>query len=159
MYNFKEQLGIGEEHEKELDNFFGQLFNIRSVSLEQQTKDFIDRKFSYRKDISVEYKADLKAHETGNAFIETISSDKDFSEGWAIKSKAEWLIYYIPNNKTAYLVEMSKLREKLPFFCTYKKAMGKNQTYSSHGRLVPLAELEKISRKKYHITNEYGVRF
>jgi hypothetical protein len=149
-YDFKEQLDLGEKFEKELDQYFGPRYSISNVTMEQQRLG-IDRIFKYEKEIGVEYKSDLQAHKTNNIFIETISSDKDFSEGWAVKSKADLLVYYLPIKKVAYLVEMSKLREKLPMFCSYKKASGKNNTYSSHGRLVPLDEFEKIAFKKINL--------
>lgn len=153
MYDFKQQLDIGEEFEKELDSYFSLQYSVFNVNMEKQ-KIGIDRIFRYQKEIKVEYKSDLQAHKTNNIFIETISSDKDFAEGWAVKSQADLLVYYLPKIKIAYLVEMINLRKKLPMFCTYRKASGKNGTYSSHGRLIPLEEFEKIAFKKIDLNNK-----
>jgi len=97
-YQFEAQLRKGEAYEAVLDNFFREKFDIQPVQMCDQRRG-IDRIFTSKKNgsiLKIEYKADSKAAQTGNAFIETVSVDTQQKPGWAVYSEADYLIYYIP---------------------------------------------------------------
>ena len=109
----------------------------------------IDRFFTHRptgKVDAVEYKADSVAGHTGNAFIETISKDSTNKPGWAIASKARYLVYMVTDPETIYLIAMHRLRHQLPRWQNlYRTTTAQNDGYCTHGVLVPLHELERIA--------------
>lgn len=152
MHKFVESFERGKYYERLLDKYFSCFGEIEKVSRADQRKG-IDRVFRTWDGIhTVEYKADEQAGKTGNAFIETISVDSNSAEGWAMKSQADYLIYYIPDNGQAYLLTMKSIRERLPhWIATYKKAKGVNMGYSSHGRLVPLREIARMALTAFSI--------
>lgn len=147
VYDFAAQLHQGEQYEDDLDQFFSTWYNIQKVDREQQRQG-IDRIFT-RKDngtaYRVEYKADSKASETGNAFIETISVDTTNKPGWAYSSLADYLIYYLPKDLLIYVIAFSELRKRLPRWCNYRSRRIQNNGYCTVGLLVPLDEFERIS--------------
>ena len=74
-YDFEKQFEIGTQHEQILDEYFQRYFWVEPASRQEQRQG-IDRWFQAPDGswMSVEYKADMTAGRTGNAFIETISS-------------------------------------------------------------------------------------
>jgi len=159
-YDFNTKLTQGEKYEELIQNYLSPWFEIQAVSMEYQ-KNGVDRLFIYkqpikvnigddeitaRKRYSVEIKTDFTAAKTGNAFIETISVDKDSKEGWAFTSISQLLFYFIPPKKLLYAIEMPKLKRKLTDWLeAYPTRAIPNKGYSTHGVLVPLNELEDIS--------------
>lgn len=147
-YDFNGQLGKGQDAEKFLDAHFSDKFTIRDVTMEEQRRG-IDRFFERKEDgktISVEYKADWKAQGTGNAFVETISVDKENKPGWALYSQADYLLYYIPGPEVIYVMKPCDVREKLEGWTKrYRKGKSPNKGYFTIGVLVPLMEFEKCS--------------
>jgi len=145
-YDFKQQLTKGEKGEKNLDAFFAERYEIEPVSMDLQRQG-IDRIFTNRetgKRHKVEYKTDWTASKTGNAFVETISVDTADKPGWAYSSKADILIYYLPQDMLVYVVEFPILRRLLPRWettCVSRKIP--NNGYMTHGLLVPLDEFER----------------
>jgi hypothetical protein len=150
MYDFAQQLAIGEAWEDRLDAFFLERFPVRILraSREEQRKG-IDRLFVSR--ISgaidtVEYKADTLAGRTGNAFVETVSVSSTGRPGWALASQAKYLVYLVTEPETIYFVAMAALRAKLPVWKRlYREAAAQNDGYETRGLLVPLDELERIA--------------
>ncbi len=149
VYRFDEQLKQGQQREAELDNFFRRWFVVTSATPAQQ-RDGIDRVFTDKRTgvrCSVEYKADERAGETGNAFIETVSVDRQGKLGWALRSLAQVLVYYVPGKPAAiYMLTMVRLRGQMERWGReYPAAEAQNEGYKTRGVLVPLAELERIA--------------
>ena len=157
VHDFGESLSRGEGGEDLLDSFFSKWYDIKPATREEQRQG-IDRHFT-RLDTGdhslVEYKTDWKASETGNAFIETVSVDTADKAGWAHTSKADWLVYFLPNSKVIYIAPFGKLREALPeWLATYPVRPAINRGYNTHGVLVPLAEFEKCTVRTYRLEDD-----
>jgi hypothetical protein len=147
-YQFQPQLAQGEAGERKLDEHFAQWFTIRLATMEEQRQG-IDRIFT-RAPVSfpVEYKTDSRAHQTGNAFIETMSVDTSNKAGWAYTSQAQWLCYYVPGPEVVYIVAFRRLRTALKRWTDhYPTRRIPNHGYHTHGLLVPLDELERIAQR------------
>lgn len=148
VYDFNTQLTKGEKAELELDAHFRNEFQVHRVSDEQQ-RNGLDRVFiqhvrGRKKAWLVEYKADWAASKTGNAFVETVSIDRDNKPGWAYTSMADYLMYYLPNDLLIYIFTLKKLRAKLAgWLKNYPTRKIPNQGYSTVGVLVPLYEFEQ----------------
>ena len=148
-YDFKEQLAEGQAYERRLDQHFSQFnIEIRPATMDEQRQG-IDRYFTHRttgKVDAMEYKADSLAGRTVNAFIETISVDTTGKPGWAVASKARYLVYLVTEPETIYLIDMRALHVALPVWkARYPVRQAQNFGYRTHGVLVPLHELERIS--------------
>jgi hypothetical protein len=149
-YNFADQLSHGERGETFLDRYFSRWFRIQPSTPEEQRLG-IDRHFHHLKshdEFTVEYKTDSTAARTGNAFIETVSVDSDQKAGWAFTSQADRLLYYVPGKRVVYILKMTAIRARLPFWlATYALREVPNNGYHTHGLLVPLAELERCAER------------
>lgn len=148
MSEFAKSLEVGERHEAVLDRFFGRCIDIRKASAKGQ-RFGIDRWFLvdgiWR---PVEYKADSRASQTGNAFIETISVDTRQVPGWVYTSKSYYLAYFLPSDLLCYWILFSVLRQQLhTWLAAYPVRKVTNRGYRTHGLLVPLFELEQISQE------------
>ena len=159
-YDFATQLAKGKEVERKLDLFFADQFDrIEEVTMLYERKG-IDR--VYWKDgrsWDVEYKADFKAHATGNFFAETVAygtyEDGQFKTGkpgWVFTSQADILIYVVMSPKeeeglgTAYLARPRDLRAWMDAWAErYRSVQVRNNGFQGRGLLVPLRELEKVS--------------
>lgn len=146
IYNFDDSLKESEKFEEYLDKYFSRFYEIKKVNQDMQRKG-IDRIFiSKEKEILIEYKADKITKKTRNVFIETISNDSNFSEGWAVKTQADYIIYHCIGINI-YVIPSNTIREKLPEWIEkYPKKTCQNKTYCSYGRLIPIHEIEKISK-------------
>lgn len=147
-YNFESQLQKGETHEQTLDGYFSDRFTISPVSMDEQ-RHGIDRTFVNRETgatLKVEYKADSKAASTGNAFVETVSVDTTHKAGWAFTSQADFLVYFVPPDATAYVIRTPILKGKVVGWSEkYPERSIPNNGYNTIGILVPLSEFEKIA--------------
>lgn len=149
-YDFQKQLAKGEAAERQLDEHFGQWFDITPATDAEQ-RSGIDRWWDDRlveRRWSVEYRTDFVAHKTHNAFVETVSVEGRRA-GWAYTSQANWLVYYIPGGDydLAYLLDIASLRRNaLPTWeKRYPLKAVQNVGYVARGLLVPLHELEKYA--------------
>src|SRR5690606_37376681 len=91
QYDFQKQKGVGDAGESILDTYFISLgYRVEEVNMAEQRKG-IDRivKKPDGEVIKLEYKTDALTAKTGNVFIETISSTKSGSLGWALKTQAD----------------------------------------------------------------------
>ena len=157
MKNFTTDLKRGELGEAQLDAFFGQYWAIQPATSAQQSQgidrafyDLHTRQFAF----SVEYKFDARAGQTGNAFIELVSSDATGQLGWAFTCTADRLFYCVPANLLVYVLDPTRLRRLLPAwvraYCKSLRAVpnqGRFQAYNTIGILVPLRELEAIAEQ------------
>ena len=151
-YDFHQQLSQGEDDEAVLDAFFSRFYAIETATAELQRLG-IDRIFTARANgmrKSVEYKSDVTAARTGNAFIETISVDTAGKKGWAFTCCAQYLVYYVPPTGVAYVWQVTRIKEQLPAWLAEPErypvreipnARG-TDLYRTHGVLVRLTELE-----------------
>lgn len=152
-YAFQDQLNHGQRYELALDRYFGQFYDIEPASMNLQRMG-VDRIFKTPGTTVQEfweYKADMSAHRTGNSFIETVSVDKGgsvVSHGWAIKTIAHRLVYYITEARLAYVLDPVQVRAKLPVWeARYKSMHCQNKGYRSHGILVPLHNFRGIAQQ------------
>ena len=145
-YIFGTQKARGDAGELFLDRWFSTEYEIQPAIREQQRRG-IDRIFTHRrtgKRLSVEYKTDYRAAQTGNAFVETVSVDTAGKAGWAHSSVADYLIYYIPGDGLIYVISLEVLRRELSRWVhAYPHRAAQNEGYATHGVLVPLDEFER----------------
>ncbi len=148
IYDFKTQLDKGQKAEQLIDALLEANFRIERATREQQRQG-IDRILTHWQTGQLwraEYKADLRAKNTGNAFVETISVDRDLKLGWAITSEADLLFYYIPGDGLIYILRFEALRMNLPrWIRRYPLRTIQNRGYATHGILVPLHEFEVLA--------------
>lgn len=155
VYDFDRQMRQGDEAALFLDTFFrGKGYTIREATRDEQRAG-IDRAFTSPRDGKtwlVEYKADSAAARTGNAFIETISVDAAGKMGWALTAKADILVYYVPPTGTIYVIQFKAIQWELPrWIRDYPPRHAQNNGYSTHGIIIPLAELEKAAMRVYQV--------
>src|SRR6266849_8385777 len=146
-YAFWQQLARGATGEAFLDWFFSPA-NIISEPIGAQ-QDGYDRLYEPRDgspSFTAEYKTDRVAARTNNAFVETVSVDRDAKRGWAYTSQAAYLSYFIPRPLSlVYVMPLSSLRAQLSRWeRVYREQSVRNVGYLTKGRIVPLAEFEAI---------------
>lgn len=151
MYQMGEQLAQGEGAEARLDRHFAARCIIQSATRAQQRMG-IDRLFTHRQTeitYTIEYKTDWTAGRTGNAFIETVSVDREQIPGWAYTAQAEWLVYFVPVHLQIYLIAFADLRTQLPVWLVSCKAAPPipNAGYNTLGILVPLRLLAQSASR------------
>lgn len=117
-------------------------YKIR-VATQQEEARGIDRFFtkSSGEKFSVDYKTDSRAFTTKNAFIETISVDRPppkLALGWAIKSLADYIYYYVPPLNEVCIVKTAEIRLQLPkWLASYSIKAAPNKGYKTLGVVVP----------------------
>jgi hypothetical protein len=152
-FDFKEQLYRGEAFETVLDSVFAAQFTVQRVDMQKQ-KQGIDRVFvdSEGSSWAVEYKSDERAADTTHFFIETTSVEGR-SDGWAHKTQADFIVFYVPSFGRVYVVQTALLKEALRRFeKEYPKALAHNTEYRSQGLLVPCTEIETLADVVYVLT-------
>jgi len=146
QYDFQEQKGVGDDGESILDTFFMSLdYEVKEVGITDQ-RIGIDRIIVTPdgKELKIEYKTDTLTASTGNVFIETISSTKSGALGWALKTQADYVVYFVPDWKKALIMKPKIIRELIPTWVfTYKQKPVKNAGYFSYGIPVPWDEMKK----------------
>lgn len=147
MHSINRSLPYGQRNELRLDSM-AQSLAYKTHYHKSLEKVGIDR--IWEKDghyWSVEYKTDQKTATTGNVFIETVSVDMANKPGWAISSKAEILVYFMPGlfgADIASLVFMSNLRAQIETWKRTFRTVGVANSgmfggyYTTYGVLVPL---------------------
>lgn len=154
LHNFESSLKDSFKHDADLDSYFSRWFNIQQVGSDFQRAG-IDRIFTCkntRRRFTVEYKSDSKAAETGNAFVESVSVDIDGKDGWALTCLAQYLAYYIPPQRTIYLIQVVDLKNALIFWREkYPERKSRNEKYNTLGILVPLQEFATCAEKTFVI--------
>lgn len=147
VHQFSDRFKRGEAVARDLDEHFAERYSIRKALMKEQ-RTGIDRVFTDADGevFGVEYKADWRATETGNVFVETVSVDTQRVDGWAYTSQADWLVYAFPQERRYVLVRLAELREKLPeWLRIFPRGKARNATYHTHGVLVPLAEFASLA--------------
>lgn len=152
-YNFDEQNLQGAKGEAFLDSFFaGRGHTIQPATRGQQRLG-IDRVFLWGGKMAlIEYKTDFIAHQTGHVFVETVSVDTDDRAGWAYTSQADLLVYFIPGLRRIFVTPLEKLREQLDGWAAqYPSRPARNEAYSTHGLLVPIAEFARFASQVFDV--------
>jgi len=165
-YGFKEQLAKGEAQEAVLDAFFrGRGWKITPVDMTGQ-RSGVDRWFEISMlamPLAIEYKADFKAGDTGNAYLETVSVAKYNDDGvmyiekrgWVWTSSADYIMYYIPSNGALFVLRPEGLRDLLASDeKKYRSVPVRNRGYFGMGRLVPLDVIAGISEKRLSVLTD-----
>ncbi|MCC6904200.1 MAG: hypothetical protein IT326_00050 [Anaerolineae bacterium] len=144
-YDFDEQHEIGKRAEAFLDSIFMARGHLIQPATRGQQRLGIDRVFLRDGKVAlVEYKTDNLAHRTGHVFVETISVDSEGRAGWAYTSTADFIVYYVPGNSIAYVIPVAVLREAVSDWAKrYPERSARNDSYATHGILVPLEEFAK----------------
>jgi hypothetical protein len=147
IYDFKEQLKIGEAFERKIDDYYSKFYIIEKVGMDLQRKG-IDRIYKKQdKEIKVEYKADSQTAKTNNFFIETWSVE-NVKRGWVYTTESDY-IFYLAIGLGLYIVETIKLRNHISYVeFIYRKAYCNNKDYRSEGILIPIQDIERIMHKK-----------
>ena len=143
-YSFQAQKKKGVTGEKAILNYFKKDWFISPASIPEQRKG-IDFHFQHRQNgihCTVEVKSDSKASVTGNAFVETYSSYPD-KMGWAYTCQADYLFYYLPQDRIIYVFKPRKIKESLSRWQKYPTRRIPNESWETRGLLVPLHEFEK----------------
>lgn len=151
MHPFESSFTRGKAGEDALDNYFRRWFHIVPVPLDVEKQFGYDRVF-IRKDsgttVTVEYKSDDRAQDTGNAFIETLSVESEQAPGWARKCKADLLCYYVVADGVVYVIAPDRIRAELTSWTlAYPTKRAKNATYQTVGITVPITELQRIAER------------
>jgi hypothetical protein len=146
----KQQFKTGKEVEAYLDDYFSRRgWQIeRTTDHEERGLCLGDR--HYRQPgmhLYVEYKSGIQTFYTGNVFLETVSVDTENKPGWVYTCKADYIFYAALLNGEILIMLPNKLRAEIEAlkrrFRTVKTSKGQNETYNTHGVIVPLEYAEK----------------
>ncbi len=89
----------------------------------------------------------MAAAQNGKAFSRRSRSYAD-RDGWAYTSAADMLLYYVPGRSRIYVLTLTALRFRLPFWQQqYPVREIPNSGYHTHGLLVPLDELARCAQR------------
>lgn len=157
---FDESYHQGLQGEAILDQHFDRWFTIRPASAIEQRQG-IDRWYIRRipdgrqRVMAIEYKTDYRAVETGNAFIEIISIDSQAKGGWAYRSQADYLMYYLPQADLVYMLSLQTIRTCLSRWAgEYPIRPAQNKAYNTWGILIALREFERYAYRVIPIGRE-----
>lgn len=102
--------------------------------------------------ITLEVKADYRAHETGNVAIETVATEACGEPGWLWSCTADWLLYCAVGTGEALWVRPEALRARALRTWRYQARVGSLRTARTQNRagyttvfwLVPLQDLRLL---------------
>ena len=139
---FKEDLDVGHIGEFVCWNMFQRMRGIRSVVdvrddsyFQSVDVDFLVENIN-RQFIWMEVKTDLQTYRTGNIAYEAKTSG---NIGCYEKTKAHYIVYYVPQSGNVYFLITSKLRLLANSGRYQLKAISKD----TDGYLIPIADMEK----------------
>ena len=172
MFDFNEQLAIGEKGEKLVKLFYEQQsddgktkFVVRKTRLEEQLKGadlfILNNELGMK---YVEVKTDTQAHETGNVALEIqiVQDDGTMKAGCQFKTFTDYMFYWVyPTNQLLYW----RPEELIPYIInwimegTYRIVDAQNKNFFSRNLLVPMEDLmsTQIVKKinlSYHLLQE-----
>lgn len=145
------QYKSGDDVARFLDNYFGPEYNIRlTTPQEERVLCLGDRHYTGKADghkLYIEYKSGLQTAATGNIFLETVSVDTPCKPGWVYTCQADFIFYATLLNHKILVFRPGKLRAEIADLKTkfkeVKTGKGQNETYNTHGVIVPLDYAEK----------------
>jgi len=159
VHYFSQSLEDSVTHEMALDAYFsGRGITVTPVDHDGQLSGK-DRNFATPDNLTytVEYKADSRASDTRNAFIETVSVDEQNIPGWAYTSTADVLVYYIPPDNIAYVLRMQSVKAMVPVWTeTYPlqsvaNVSQRGESYHTIGLLVPIRVVTRLPHHSHFI--------
>lgn len=160
VHDFAASLAAGETHERTLDAAFEARGWVVTPATRDEQRDGIDRWMERDgKRVSVEFKADIKADETGNYALELVSSiadtDGPVKAGWALKPGADWLVLFRPVAALAHAFRSSTLRDAARQWLAsraYRVAPVRNTSWTSLVLLVPCASVERLAAQRLEVS-------
>ncbi len=162
MTNFldKPQWKSGSDVADFLDRFFGQRGWRIEPTTRHEERDLCLGDRHFRREnmhYTVEYKSGVQTFYTGNVFLETISVDTEAKRGWVYTCAADYLFYAALLNEKILIMLPEKLRAEIEAlkaqFRTVKTGKGQNETYNTHGVIVPLDYAERFLTKQIIMIN------
>ena len=97
--------------------------------------------------VSIEIKADTKAHKTGNFFFETLSNASLRTKGCFLKSQADLLFYYLMGTDRLYIFPMKRMQE---WFAEVQRQLKSDSSDSS------TYDKKQFQQRKTHTTDSHG---
>lgn len=150
-YQFHTQLNLGKQIEYQLDEFFSKWYKIEEVSIQVECETDIDRIFTSPKDgkvSKVSYKADWKAFQTGNVFLEKLVvglGDYHYhKQGWLNHSQADYILYALCEDDRAVqvlILDPLKLRDDFNMLDMFPVRECYNEKIKSVGYIVPIDKI------------------
>lgn len=114
-HKYHESLERGLAWERRLDAHFGATYAVADVEMGLQVlgidRVFVDPSNGWR--MTVEYKADERAKETGNAFFETSPNKEGRVGGWVYTTCAQRVVYYFPHLGRAMIFDPVVARKNM----------------------------------------------
>ncbi len=144
MHRFEDSLTVERFWSAGLDRWLRTRYVVRNATQNEEWSG-IDRFVSdSRGECSIDYKCCQEARKTENAFIETVSNDITERPGWALTSKADWILYFVVPHEALFLRTL-RLRDELGNWLRYPTGSALNRDYSTTGLLVPLPVVRALS--------------
>lgn len=145
------QFKSGDDVAQFLDRYFAAKYDIQPTTPHMERVSCLgDRIFTSKetgKKFFVEYKSGLQTFATGNIFLETVSVDTPCKPGWVYTCRADYIFYATLLNYKILIFRPSKLRAEIAElkakFREVKTGKGQNETYNTHGVIVPLDYAER----------------
>jgi hypothetical protein len=156
-HRFDDSIAVEARWAPTLDAWVGEAYVIRPATVREQWRG-IDRIATGADGlpISLDYKCDERASDTGNLFIETISNTRSGRPGWALTSQAAWLIYFVTPH-TVFMFLMAELRACLPTWRRrFPEREARNEHYVTRGLCVPQAVARPVTEYLAHLDRGDG---
>lgn len=102
--------------------------------------DFVMTRKSTGERINIEIKSDDGIAKYGNILLEEISNRYINSNGWWRKTKADWLLFYMPQKGYYYKIKVKDIKEYL--------LVGQYQTKNVFNSVCKLFNIEKFCKWK-----------
>jgi hypothetical protein len=155
VHGFDERLADGQQGEEFVRQWLGRWGTVAMVTDMPTQRRGIDMYLlphNGSEAITIEVKTDIRAKETGRAYIETasvVTPDGVQKMGWLYTSEADRLVYYIPGQEILVLhLGSIKLELVDNQWQKYMFATAENEGYRSQGLLMPLHLLREIAAYK-----------
>lgn len=122
-----------------LDAWLRESYEVREATVAEQWRG-IDRVVVAESGlVTLDYKCDERAQQTGRLFIETVSNSVSRRPGWVHTSHADWLVYFVVPD-AVWMFQFARVRQMLPrWLCTYGERSARNLDYATLGVCVPMA--------------------
>lgn len=145
VYKFSEQNALGQNGEGEIRAHFAAM-GIETFSVPLATNKLGIDFWAIQSGVKIyfEAKTDSMTARTQNVFIETVSNSSTGKLGWLFSTRADFILYYVPEWAAYLKIPTPELRNFLTFAPKYPIKHAKNHGYTSSGFLVPWATLAEM---------------
>jgi len=151
-HDFDEEIEKSLRAANWMDNYFSNNPHITVMGVPSLKVDKlgIDRVFKIDDILySVEYKADFRTKQTGNIFVEIVSTQE--TPGWMYTMCSQNLMYFTDDdnwqNNRIYITPVAEMKKNFTKWASYRKVPAYNKGYVSYGRIVPFREYQKACEK------------